>query len=366
MKKIMLVFGTRPEAIKMAPLVKELEKRDGIKTLVCVTAQHREMLDQVLEIFNIVPDYDLDIMKESQTLSYITSSILAKIDEIMKKELPDIVVVHGDTTTTFATSLAAFYNKIKIAHVEAGLRTYKKYSPYPEEINRQMVSLVSDYNFAPTELTADNLIKEGKDASSIFITGNTAIDTLSYTVNENYEDDNTKWVGDSRLILLTVHRRENIGKSMEDIFDAVKDIVEKFDDIKVIYPLHKNPEVRKYARKYFEGMERVRLIEPLDVIKFHNLINKSYLIMTDSGGIQEEAPALGKPVLVLRNDTERKEGVESGTLILLGTDKNNIFKNTCEILEDENIYQEIAQSKNPYGDGRASKKIADILQREDI
>lgn len=366
MKKIMLVFGTRPEAIKMAPLIKELEKRENIKTLVCVTAQHREMLDQVLDIFNIVPDYDLDIMKESQTLSYITSSILNKIDKIMKKESPDVVVVHGDTTTTFATSLAAFYNKIKIAHVEAGLRTYNKYSPYPEEINRQMVGLISDYNFAPTKLTANNLIEEGKDKGSIFITGNTAIDTLAYTIDEDYYDENIEWVGDSRLILLTVHRRENIGKAMEDIFEAVRKVLEKFEDIKVIYPLHKNPEVRKYAKKYFADLDRVKLIEPLDVVKFHNLINKSYLVMTDSGGIQEEAPALGKPVLVLRNETERKEGVESGTLRLLGTDKENIFKNTCEILENEKNYQKISSSKNPYGDGRASEKIADILQREDI
>ena len=365
MRKIMLVFGTRPEAIKMAPLVKELNKRKNIETLVCVTAQHREMLDQVLDIFDIVPDYDLDIMKKSQTLSYITSSILNKIDSVMKKEKPDVVVVHGDTTTTYATALAAFYNKIKIAHVEAGLRTYNKYSPYPEEINRQMVGLISDYNFSPTKMTADNLLREGKDEKSIYITGNTAIDTLRYTVDEDYSDENTDWAEGSRLILLTAHRRENIGESMENIFSAVREIVDKYEDVKVIYPIHKNPVVREYAEKYFSGVERVKLIEPLDVVRFHNLINKSFLVMTDSGGIQEEAPALDIPVMVLRNETERKEGIEAGTLKLLGTDRDRIIEGVSALLDDGEEYRKMAESVNPYGDGSASVKIADILERED-
>lgn len=365
MKKIMLVFGTRPEAIKMAPLVKELNKRKNIETLVCVTAQHREMLDQVLDIFSIVPDYDLDIMKKSQTLSYITSSILNKIDSVLKKEKPDVVVVHGDTTTTYATALAAFYNKIKIAHVEAGLRTYNKYSPYPEEINRQMVGLISDYNFSPTDMTAQNLIKEGKKEDSIFITGNTAIDTLKYTVDSKYSDENIKWAEGYRLILLTAHRRENIGDAMDNIFGAVKEIVEKYDDVKVIYPIHKNPVVREYADKYFKDVKRIKLIEPLDVVKFHNLISRSYLVMTDSGGIQEEAPALNIPVMVLRNETERKEGIDAGTLKLLGTDKKKIVDGVSLLLENKEEYNKMALSVNPYGDGNASKLIADILERED-
>lgn len=366
MKKIMVVFGTRPEAIKMAPVIKELERRENIETIVCVTAQHREMLDQVLDIFDIKPKYDLNIMKKSQTLSYITSSILNGIDSIMKKEEPDVVVVHGDTTTTFATAMAAFYNKIKIAHVEAGLRTYNKYSPYPEEVNRQMVGIIADYNFSPTNMTVKNLIDEGKDRSTIYLTGNTAIDTLSYTVKDDYKDENTEWAGDSRLILLTAHRRENIGKPMENIFGAVRDILDKYEDVKVIYPIHKNPAVIEYAEKYFSNEERVRLIEPLDVVRFHNLINKSYLILTDSGGIQEEAPALNVPVLVLRNETERKEGIEAGTLKLLGTEHDEIYRGVCEVMDNPKVYKSMSEAVNPYGDGSASRKIADILEREDI
>lgn len=363
MKKVMLVFGTRPEAIKMAPIVKELKSRKGIKTIVCVTAQHRQMLDQVLDVFDIVPDYDLDIMKKSQTLAYITSSVLSKINEIIELEKPYCMMVHGDTTTTFTAALAAFYNQVKIAHVEAGLRTYNKYSPYPEEINRQMVGLVADFNFCPTNMTRDNLLREGKDEKSIFVTGNTAIDTLKYTLSETYKDPYIDWLGHDRLILLTAHRRENLGQPMERIFAAIKDLLASYDDIKVIYPVHKNPRIIDLANREFEGCDRVRLIEPLDVVSFHNLINRSYMVMTDSGGIQEEAPSMDKPVLVLRNETERKEGLEAGTLLLVGTDREKIVTWAKKLLDDKDLYNKMTQAQNPYGDGRASQRIVDIIER---
>lgn len=366
MKKIMVVFGTRPEAIKMAPVIKELYKRDGVDTIVCVTGQHREMLNQVLEIFDIKPDYNLEIMKESQTLGYITSTILMKLDEIIKIEKPDIVVVHGDTTTTFAASLSAFYNKVEIAHVEAGLRTYNKYSPYPEEVNRQMVGIISDYNFAPTKLAYDNLIKEGKNIKNIYITGNTAIDVLKYTIKPDFENEYIKWLDNSKLILLTAHRRENIGVPLERIFEAVKEIVDKYQDVKVIYPVHKNPVLIETAKKVFGNMERIKLIEPLDVVTFHNLISKSHIILTDSGGIQEEAPALNIPVVVLRDSTERQEGVEAGTLLLAGTDKEKIVQKVCSLMERKDEYERVAKSINPYGDGTASSKIVDILLERNV
>lgn len=363
MKKIMVVFGTRPEAIKMAPLVKELEKIESFETTVCITAQHREMLDQVLEIFDIRPKYDLDIMKKNQSLSYITSSILNKIDSILNEEKPDIVLVHGDTSTTFVTSLAAFYNKIKVGHVEAGLRTYNRFSPFPEEVNRQMVGIIADYHFAPTEETKNNLLNEGKKEDSIVVTGNTAIDTLSYTVDKGYTDENTEWAKGSKLLLLTAHRRENIGSPMEGIFSAIKKIVDNNEDVKVIYPIHMNPVIRECAEKYFKDTDRVRIIEPLDVKRFHNLISKSYLILTDSGGIQEEAPALDIPVLVLRNETERLEGVEANTLKLIGTSEDDIIRETENLLNNRAEYEKMASSTNPYGTGDASKKIVDFLIR---
>lgn len=359
--KVMSIFGTRPEAIKMAPLVKELEKREEIDSIVCVTAQHRQMLDQVLEAFQIVPNHDLNIMKPGQSLSEITSNALLGLETVMKNEKPDIVLVHGDTTTTFAGALAAFYNQIKIGHVEAGLRTWNKYSPFPEEMNRQMVDNVTDFYFAPTSLSRDNLIKEGKDENKIFITGNTAIDAMKTTVDDSYHHDVLDWASDSRMILLTAHRRENLGDPMRSIFRAIKRIVEEFPDVKVVYPVHLNPKVREVANEIFGDCDRVRLIEPLEVFDFHNFQNKSYIILTDSGGIQEEAPSLGKPVLVLRDTTERPEGIEAGTLKLAGTDEETIYKLTKELLLDKNVYDSMSHASNPYGDGHASEKIADVL-----
>lgn len=363
MKKVMLVFGTRPEAIKMAPIIRELKSRKGIETIVCVTAQHRQMLDQVLGVFDIVPDYDLNIMKQSQTLSYITSEVLTRINEIIEKEKPDYMVVHGDTTTTFTAALAAFYNQVKIAHVEAGLRTYNKYSPYPEEINRQMVGLVADLNFCPTNMTRDNLVKEGKDEKTIYVTGNTAIDTLKYTLSEVYNNSHTEWLGQDRLILLTAHRRENLGQPMARIFAAIRELLDLYEDIKIIYPVHKNPKILELANDAFKGCDRIRLIEPLDVVSFHNLINRSYMVMTDSGGIQEEAPSMDKPVLVLRDETERKEGLEAGTLLLVGTDKKKIIESASRLLDDEDLYKKMASAQNPYGDGKASQRIVDVIER---
>lgn len=363
MIKVMTVFGTRPEAIKMAPLVKELEKRKEIESIVCVTAQHREMLDQVLETFDIKPDYDLNIMKQGQTLGEVTTRALNGLEKVIKDVEPDLVLVHGDTTTTFAGALAAFYNQVRIGHVEAGLRTYDKYSPYPEEMNRQMVSCMSDLNFAPTKLSADNLIKEGRNNESIFITGNTAIDAMSTTVDENYKHEVLDWVGNDRMILLTAHRRENLGDPMRNIFRAINKIIEEFSDIKVVYPIHKNPKVREVANEIFGNNNRIRLIEPLEVFDFHNFINKSYIILTDSGGIQEEAPSLGKPVLVLRDTTERPEGIDAGTLKLVGTDEKIIYMETRKLLTEPTEYEKMSHASNPYGDGHASERIVDAIIR---
>lgn len=361
MKKIMLVFGTRPEAIKMCPLVNELKSRENIKTIVCVTGQHREMLDQVLEVFRVIPDYDLSVMKEKQTLFDITSNILTKIKIVLEEERPDIVLVHGDTSTTFATALACFYLHISVGHVEAGLRTYNIYSPYPEEFNRQAVSIISQYNFAPTEVSKQNLLQEGKDASCIYVTGNTAIDALKTTVRDDYTHSELEWAKGSRLILITAHRRENLGEPMENMFRAIRRVMKEFPDVKAIYPIHMNPVVRETANKILAGEERIHIIEPLEVLDFHNFLNKSYLILTDSGGIQEEAPSLGKPVLVLRDTTERPEGIDAGTLKLVGTEEETIYQNFKLLLEDKAEYEKMRNASNPYGDGFASKRIADIL-----
>ncbi|KAB2494534.1 non-hydrolyzing UDP-N-acetylglucosamine 2-epimerase [Priestia endophytica] len=361
-KRIMLVFGTRPEAIKMCPLVKELKMRESLETIVCVTGQHREMLDQVLNAFDVVPDYDLSIMKQKQTLFDVTINILEKMKEILEEVKPDVVLVHGDTSTTFVTSLACFYLQIPVGHVEAGLRTYNIYSPYPEEFNRQAVGIVAKYNFAPTEMSKENLLKEGKDSSSIFVTGNTAIDALRTTVNEEYSHEQLQWVEDSRLIMITAHRRENLGEPMRNMFKAIKRIVDEHEDIKVIYPIHMNPVVREAAKEILGESNRVRIIEPLEVLDFHNFLAQSYLILTDSGGIQEEAPSLGKPVLVMRDTTERPEGVAAGTLKLVGTNEENIYSHFKLLLEDEEEYKKMSQASNPYGDGFASKRIADILE----
>ena len=359
--KVMTVFGTRPEAIKMAPLIKELEKRDNIDSIVCVTAQHREMLDQVLEIFNINPDYDLNLMKSNQTLTSITANVLEELNTVINEVKPDIVLVHGDTTTTLSASLAAFYNQCKVGHVEAGLRTYNKYSPYPEEINRQVTGVMADLHFAPTNESKKNLIKEGKCESDIYVTGNTAIDTLKTTVKSNYTNEIIDKIGNDRIILLTAHRRENLGDTMKNMFLAIKKIVEEFNDVQVVYPVHLNPKVRDVADEILGDNKKIHLIEPLNVVDFHNFMEKSYIIMTDSGGIQEEAPSLGKPVLVLRDTTERPEGVEAGTLKLVGTNKDNIYEATKELLTDKEVYKAMSTASNPYGDGFASKYIVDII-----
>lgn len=362
MIKVMSIFGTRPEAIKMAPLIKELEKREEIESIVCVTAQHREMLDMVLETFNIKPNYDLDIMKQGQTLSDITSRVLYGLESVIKDVKPNIVLVHGDTTTTFAGALAAFYNQTAIGHVEAGLRTNDKYSPYPEEMNRQMVDCMSDMYFAPTILSKTNLLKENIDENKIYVTGNTAIDAMALTVKDNYEHPELDWIKDGeRLILVTAHRRENLGDPMKNIFKAIRKIVDEFEDVKVLYPIHLNPKVREVAHEIFDGCNRVRLIEPLEVFEFHNFINKCYMIMSDSGGVQEEAPSLGKPVLVLRNTTERPEGIEAGTLKLVGTNTDIIYKEAKELLTNHEIYEKMSKASNPYGDGHASKRIVDAI-----
>ena len=362
MIKVMSIFGTRPEAIKMAPLVKELERRKEIESIVCVTAQHREMLDQVLNTFGIKPDYDLNIMKQGQSLADVTTRALVGLEEIIKKVKPDIVLVHGDTTTTFAGALAAFYNQVAIGHVEAGLRTYDKYSPYPEEMNRQMVDRLSDMYFAPTEISKDNLLKENIDESKIYITGNTAIDAMSTTVDENYTHPELDWIkAGERMILLTAHRRENLGEPMRHIFRAIKRIVDEFNDVKIIYPIHMNPKVREVANEVFGDADRIKLIEPLEVFDFHNFQNKSYIILTDSGGIQEEAPSLGKPVLVLRDTTERPEGIKAGTLKLVGTDEDVIYEETKKLLLDKNEYEKMSKASNPYGDGHASRRIVDAI-----
>ena len=363
--KVMSIFGTRPEAIKMAPLVKELESRKEIESIVCVTAQHREMLDQVLETFKITPDYDLNIMKQGQTLGDVTTRALNGVETVIKEAKPDIVLVHGDTTTTFAGALAAFYNQIAIGHVEAGLRTYDKYSPFPEEMNRQMVDCMTDMYFAPTTLSKENLLKQNIDESKIYITGNTAIDAMDTTVDDNYKHPELEWLkNNERLILLTAHRRENLGDPMRNIFRAVKRITDEFEDVKVIYPIHKNPKVREVAKEIFGDSDKIKLIEPLEVFDFHNFQNKSYIIMTDSGGIQEEAPSLGKPVLVLRDTTERPEGIDAGTLKLVGTDEETIYEEAKKLLSDKKEYEKMSHASNPYGDGHASERIVDAIIKE--
>ena len=363
MKKVMLVFGTRPEAIKMCPLVNELKSRSSIDVKVCVTGQHRQMLDSVLNTFNVVPDYDLSIMKDKQTLFDITINILSGIKEVLEKEKPDIVLVHGDTSTTFVTSLACFYLQIPVGHVEAGLRTYNIYSPYPEEFNRQAVGIISKYNFAPTEKSKQNLLNEGKNPESIFVTGNTAIDALKTTVREDYTNEHIDWAKDSRLILITAHRRENLGEPMHSMFRAIRRIIDETPDVKAIYPIHMNPVVRQAADEELSSCDRIRIIEPLDVLDFHNFMARSFLIITDSGGIQEEAPSLGKPVLVMRDTTERPEGIAAGTLKLVGTDENVIYEAFRKLLTDKDEYESMSKASNPYGDGFACKRIADILEQ---
>ncbi|MGJ9458089.1 non-hydrolyzing UDP-N-acetylglucosamine 2-epimerase [Oceanobacillus sp. CF4.6] len=361
-KNVMVVFGTRPEAIKMCPLVKELKTRDNLDTTVCVTGQHREMLNQVLDAFDVVPDYNLSIMKEEQTLFDVTINILEKMKNVLEEVNPDVVLVHGDTSTTFVTSLACFYLQIPVGHVEAGLRTYNIYSPYPEEFNRQAVGLMAKYNFAPTEMSKENLIKEGKESSSIYVTGNTAIDALKTTVREDYSHEQLEWAADSRLIMITAHRRENLGEPMRNMFKAIKRIVDEHSDIKVIYPIHMNPVVREAANEILGDNNRIRIIEPLEVLDFHNFLAQSYLILTDSGGIQEEAPSLGKPVLVMRDTTERPEGIKAGTLKLVGTDEDVIYSNFKLLLEDKNEYENMSKASNPYGDGLASQRIVEYLE----
>lgn len=362
MKKVMVVFGTRPEAIKMCPLVNELKSRENLITKVCVTGQHRQMLDMVLEVFDVVPDYDLSIMKDKQTLFDITTNILNRIKEVLETEMPDVVLVHGDTSTTFVTALACYYLQIPVGHVEAGLRTYNIYSPYPEEFNREAVGIISSYNFAPTEISKQNLIREGKNPDTVYVTGNTVIDALKTTVREDYTHPELEWAKDSRLIMLTAHRRENLGEPMHRMFRAIRRIVEETPDVKVIYPIHMNPVVRKAADDELKNNDRIRLIEPLDVLDFHNFMAHSYLILTDSGGIQEEAPSLGKPVLVMRDTTERPEGIEAGTLKLVGTDEEVIYSEFKKLLTDREEYEKMSKASNPYGDGFACKRIADILE----
>lgn len=364
MKKVMLVFGTRPEAIKMCPLVNELKSRKNIETVVCVTGQHRQMLDVVLDAFSVKPDYDLSVMKDKQTLFDITTNILNKIREVLEAEKPSVVLVHGDTSTTFVTALACFYLQIPVGHVEAGLRTYNIYSPYPEEFNRQAVGIVAKYNFSPTELAKENLLKEGKDPSTIYVTGNTAIDALKTTIREDYTHPQLEWAKDSRLIMITAHRRENLGEPMKNMFRAIKRIINEHPDVKAIYPIHMNPVVRETANEILGDSDRIRIIEPLDVLDFHNFLNASYLILTDSGGIQEEAPSLGKPVLVMRDTTERPEGIAAGTLKLVGTNEETIYTEFKTLLEDGDAYKNMSHASNPYGDGFACKRIADILEKE--
>lgn len=361
MNKVMLVFGTRPEAIKMCPLVNELKKREDLQTVVCVTGQHRQMLDMVLEAFGVTPDYDLSIMKDKQTLFDVTTNILNRIKEVLEKEKPNVVLVHGDTSTTFVTALACFYLQIPVGHVEAGLRTYNIYSPYPEEFNRQAVSIISKFNFAPTGLSKQNLLKEGKNPDSIYVTGNTAIDALKTTVRENYTHPELEWANGSRLIMITAHRRENLGEPMRHMFKAIRRVMDEHPDVKAIYPIHMNPVVREIANEYLGDDDRIHIIEPLDVLDFHNFLSRSYLILTDSGGIQEEAPSLGKPVLVMRDTTERPEGIAAGTLKLVGTEEETIYREFSRLLSDKDEYEAMSKASNPYGDGHACERIADII-----
>ena len=362
MKRIMLVFGTRPEAIIMCPLVKELKSRSHLETVVCVTGQHRQMLDQVLRAFNVTPDYDLSIMKDKQTLFDVTVNILERIKVVLEEVKPDVVLVHGDTSTTFVTALACFYLQIPVGHVEAGLRTYNIYSPYPEEFNRQAVGILARYHFAPTAMSRENLLKEGKDADTIYVTGNTAIDALKTTVLRDYTHPELEWAKDSRLIMITAHRRENLGAPMHNMFRAIRRVMEEHPDVKAIYPIHMNPVVRQAAEEELGDCDRIRIIEPLEVLDFHNFLARSYMILTDSGGIQEEAPSLGKPVLVMRDTTERPEGIAAGTLKLVGTDEAVIYRSFKELLENREAYDAMAKASNPYGDGFACKRIADILE----
>lgn len=364
MKRVLVVFGTRPEAIKMCPVVKELKKKENIQTVVCVTGQHRQMLDQVLNTFQVVPDYDLSIMKDKQTLFDVTVNILERIKSVLEEVRPNVVLVHGDTSTTFVTALACFYLQIPVGHVEAGLRTYNIFSPYPEEFNRQAVGIISQYNFAPTELAKQNLLREGKKESTVYVTGNTVIDALKTTVQADYYHPELEWAADSRLILITAHRRENLGEPMRHMFRAIKRVLDEHNDVKAIYPIHLNPAVRETAREVFGDDGRIHLIEPLDVLDFHNFMARSYLILTDSGGIQEEAPSLGKPVLVMRDTTERPEGIEAGTLKLVGTNEETIYSEFTELLTDSAAYEKMSKAANPYGDGHASERIVGILEKE--
>ncbi len=362
MKKVMLVFGTRPEAIKMCPLVLELKRRAGIQTVVCVTGQHRQMLDTVLEAFQVEPDYDLSIMKDKQTLFDVTTTILERIRSVLETEKPDVVLVHGDTSTTFVTALACFYLHIPVGHVEAGLRTYNLESPYPEEFNRQAVSIISRLNFAPTERSRQNLLNEGKRPETIFVTGNTAIDALKTTVRESYTHPELTWAAGSRLIMITAHRRENLGEPLKHMLRAIRRVVDEHPDVKAIYPIHMNPAIREVAREILNGDDRIHIIEPLDVLDFHNFLARCNLILTDSGGIQEEAPSLGKPVLVMRGTTERPEGIAAGTLKLVGTQEETIYREFTRLLTDPEEYAAMAHASNPYGDGQACRRIADILE----
>ncbi len=364
MKKVMIVFGTRPEAIKMCPLVRELKKSPGIRTIVCVTGQHREMLDMVLEAFAVVPDYDLSVMKDRQTLFDVTTGILDRIRVVLESEKPDLVLVHGDTTTTFAAALACYYLQIRVGHVEAGLRTFNIYSPYPEEFNRQAVSLISSFNFAPTEVSRQNLLREGKNEDSVFVTGNTAIDALKTTVMSDYTHAELRWAAGSRLVLITAHRRENLGEPMRNMFRAIRRVMEEHPDVKAIYPVHKNPAVRETAAEIFGDEDRIHIIEPLDVLDFHNFMARCSIILTDSGGIQEEAPSLGKPVLVMRDTTERPEGIAAGTLKLVGTQEETIYREFSRLLTDEKEYRAMSQAANPYGDGTACEKIVKVIEEK--
>jgi len=363
-KKILVVFGTRPEAIKMSPLVHELKKRPEFDVRVCVTGQHREMLDQVLDVFKITPDYDFSIMKKNQDLFDITTAVMNNMRGLLKELSPDLVLVHGDTTTAFVSALSAFYLQIPVGHVEAGLRTYDIYSPYPEEINRQGIGLLASFHFAPTETAKNNLISEGKNPGNVYVTGNTVIDALKYTVQKEYSNPLFDWVGKDRLILITAHRRENIGDAMRTMFIAINNILNDYDDVKAVYPVHLNPKVRELANEIFDGSDKIRLIEPLGVVDFHNFMDRAYMILTDSGGIQEEASSLGKPALVLRDTTERPEGIAAGTLKLVGTSTEKVYAACKALLEDKNEYEKMSKSTNPYGNGQASKQIADIIQEK--